>query len=45
MDGDKKIETRRSVLGRLVGWAVIIGLCLLFWLGVYSFLGNWRAAY
>jgi hypothetical protein len=45
MDGDKKIEPRRPVLARLAGWAVIIGLCLLFWLGVYSFLGNWRAAY
>ena len=45
MDGHKKTERLRSILDRLLGWAVIIGLCVLFWLGVYNVLVNWRASY
>ena len=45
MVGDKEMETPHSALDRLTGWAVIIGLCVLFWLAVYNLLISWRAAY
>jgi hypothetical protein len=36
MDEDKEMERKHSVRQWLAGWAVIIVLCLLFWLLVYS---------
>ncbi len=35
IDKHQEMENPPSVLVWLAGWAVIIGLCLLFWLGVY----------
>jgi hypothetical protein len=36
MDGYREMENPLSPVEWLAGWAVIVGSCLLFWLGVYS---------
>jgi hypothetical protein len=36
MDGDREMENALSFFEWITGWTVIIGLCLLFWVGVYS---------
>jgi hypothetical protein len=37
MDDDKETTNKLSLLRWLAGWAVIIVLCAVFWLVVYSF--------
>jgi hypothetical protein len=45
MDGHSQLENSLSLVQWLAGWAVIVGTCILFWLAVYRWAVDWRAAY
>ena len=45
MDGDDRLENPLPLLQWLAGWAVILGMCILFWLAVYGWAVDWRGAY
>jgi len=45
MDGHNELENPLSLLQWLAGWAVILGICIIFWLAVYGWALDWRATW